>query len=142
MPADLKSSSLVFFIDLYRRGLEQIEQQLFDPRVVCHFPTIPDPLDLADFRQVVQAYMTAFPDGKFSILSQVAEGTIVVTHLRFEGTHTGELVGIPATGRRVRCQGVTIDRYNPAGKVVERWDYFDQLAMLVQMGIAPIPIME
>jgi predicted ester cyclase len=52
--------------------------------------------------------------------------------------HTGELQGIPPTGKRVRMTGIWIDRITH-GQIVERWSQFDQLGMLQQLGVIPTP---
>jgi hypothetical protein len=52
-----------------------------------------------------------------------------------EGTHTGPLGAVPPTGRRVRIDGLLFDRVAD-GRVVERWEQWDQPALLRQLGLA------
>jgi predicted ester cyclase len=52
----------------------------------------------------------AFPDQQWVTEEQVAEGEKVVSRFTFYGTHQGNFMGIPATGRRVAVKGVVIDR--------------------------------
>jgi predicted ester cyclase len=49
---------------------------------------------------------------------------------------SGELMGIPPTGKQVKVSGITIDRLE-GGKIVEEWGSFDQLGMLQQIGVIP-----
>jgi predicted ester cyclase len=51
-------------------------------------------------------------------------------------THTGEFMGIPATGKRITYPGIDILRI-AGGKVVDRWGYFDDMGMMQQMGVLP-----
>jgi len=62
----------------------------------------------------------AMPDISVEILDQVAEGDKVTTRKRISGTHTGELMGIPATGRDVVIDVTDIVRLR-GGKCVEHW---------------------
>ena len=90
------------------------------------------------FREFVVTYRTAFPDLHISIDEQVAEGDIVVTRWTGTGTHEGELMGIPATGKQVTTAGINIDRI-AGGKLVAGWGLFDQLGLLQQIGAIPVP---
>ena len=55
-----------------------------------------------------------------------------------EGTHTGDLRGMPPTGRHVTFACVAIDRVE-GGKIVEEWVYFNVLDLLTQLGVSPPP---
>ncbi len=83
-------------------------------------------------------YLSAFPDTKMTIEDIITEGDKVVTRWRATGTHTGELMGIPATGKQVTVTGLDINRYSN-GKIVEHWGEFDQMGMMQQLGVIPAP---
>ena len=78
----------------------------------------------------------AFPNVEEIIEDQVAEGDKVATRLTFSGTHSGELMGIPPTGKQVTFTAITIDQLVD-GKITERWHLFDTLGMLQQLGVIP-----
>ena len=67
---------------------------------------------------------------------QFGEGNMVATRWTGRGTHTGELMGIPPTGKQVTVVGITISRVED-GKVVEEWTNWDTLGMLQQLGVVP-----
>jgi steroid delta-isomerase-like uncharacterized protein len=90
------------------------------------------------FREFVVMYRTAFPDLRISVDEQVAEGDIVVTRWTATGTHEGELMGIPATGKQATTAGININRIS-GGKLAEGWGLFDQLGLLQQIGAIPTP---
>ena len=138
MSSDLKKTSRLFFESMSRGDLDTIENEVLDPTARIHFPGMPETIDVRTFRQVGDAYLQAFPDCKITVQDQIAEGDTVVSRVIFEGTQTGPLQAIPPTGRKVRSLGVSIDRY-AGGKVIERWEVFDQLGMLIQLGVAPMP---
>lgn len=83
-------------------------------------------------------YRSAFPDTKMTIDLQIAEGDKVTTRWTAHGTHKGELMGIPATGKQVTITGVGIDRI-AGGRIVETWGEFDLMGMMQQLGVVPSP---
>ncbi|HEV8230052.1 MAG TPA: ester cyclase [Candidatus Limnocylindria bacterium] len=89
-------------------------------------------------RQSMQGYITAFPDARLTIEREIAEGDYVVQHLRTRGTHTAPLAGIPATGKKTEVTGVMTSKFEN-GKIVESWSLFDQLGLMQQLGIVPVP---
>jgi steroid delta-isomerase-like uncharacterized protein len=91
-------------------------------------------------KQLVTVYRNAFPDVHFTIDEQIAEGDKVVTRWTAHGTHQGELVGIPATGKSSTVTGIALDRI-VNGKIAESWGIFDQFGMMQQLGVIPVPEM-
>jgi len=102
---------------------------------VRHDPGLPMPIRGPEgVRQLVHAYRTAFPDINFTVEMVIAEADKVVVLLGVTGTHLGELMGIPATGRPVAITVVDISRF-ANGKVTEQWASVDNLGMLRQLGV-------
>jgi predicted ester cyclase len=89
-------------------------------------------------KMTITMYRNAFPDLHFTIDEQVAEGNTVVTRWTARGTNTGELAGMPVTGKPATVVGVGVDRIEN-GKIVESWGIFDQFGMLQQLGVIPAP---
>lgn len=89
-------------------------------------------------RESMQVYTTAFPDSKLTIEREIAEGDYVVQYLRTSGTHSGPLGNIPATGKKTNVTGVIISKFED-GKVVESWSLWDQLSLMQQIGVVPMP---
>src|SRR5688572_16369673 len=61
-------------------------------------------------KQLMMVYRNAFPDLQFTVDEQLAEGDEVVTRWTAQGTHQGELTGIPPTGRSATVSGLIVDR--------------------------------
>ena len=81
---------------------------------------------------------SAFPDLKATIEHLIAEGDEVVLHMTWTGTHEGEFMGIPPTGKRISIN--VIDILGMAeGKFVEHWGVMDSMAMMQQLGVVPAP---
>lgn len=76
---------------------------------------------------------SAFPDFRVEIEQLLADGDTVVIHSRFLGTHEGEFMGIPATGREMDMGVIDILRVAD-GKIVEHWGISDTMALMQQLG--------
>ena len=78
--------------------------------------------------------VAAFPDLAMTVEDVVDGGDKVVARVRFTGTHQGELMGMPATGRTVNVAVIDIMRFGDDGLVHEHWGVFDALGMMRQLG--------
>ena len=90
----------------------------------------------AGVKRTAGMYHSAFSDSRFIVHGQIAEGDCVVTRWSGTGTHDGELMGMPATGKSVEIAGITIDRIAD-DKIAESWTCFDTLGMMQQLGAIP-----
>lgn len=77
----------------------------------------------------------AFSNARRSVEDVVAAGDRVAVRYVFEADHTGPLMGIPATGRRVRLPGIFIARVRD-GKIAEYWREEDMLSLMQQLGVS------
>ena len=75
----------------------------------------------------------AFPDMHADAVKLVADDDNVAFAYTLTGTHKGNFMGIPGTGRRIKVRGMQISRFEN-GKLVERWGSSDQLGILQQIG--------
>ncbi len=89
-----------------------------------------------EWLQLEEQFNRAFPDLHFAIEDQIAEGDLVVTRFTVRGSHRGELMGIAPTGKVVLLTGILISRLS-GGQVVERWDEYDALGLMQQLGVLP-----
>jgi steroid delta-isomerase-like uncharacterized protein len=80
----------------------------------------------------------AFPDIHETIEDMLAEGDRVVTRSTWRGTHQGAFLGIAPTGKQVSVTGIDISRV-ASGKFVEHWQAADNLGLLQQLGVIPVP---
>jgi steroid delta-isomerase-like uncharacterized protein len=88
-------------------------------------------------RKLFSELRNAFPDLRYTITDQVAEGEKVVTYWTAEGTHRGTFKGIAPTGKRIKITAIDIDRL-VNGKVIECWNNMDELGLLQQLGVVPV----
>jgi steroid delta-isomerase-like uncharacterized protein len=87
--------------------------------------------------QFFRMYRTAFPDLRMDTEEVLVSGDKTVTRARATGTHEGELMGMPATSKRVDVQLIDIMRFNGAGLICEHWGLVDMLSMMQQLGAIP-----
>ena len=87
----------------------------------------------AEFVPFVERIRAAFPDINVAIEDAFGAQDKVVVRWSAAMTHSGNGLGVPATGKPVRLTGITIARILD-GQIVEGWDNWDQLGMLQQIG--------
>ena len=93
---------------------------------------------LDGLKDILRAMRAGFPDIVFSIQEQVAERDKVASRFEWTGTHKGEFLGIPATGRTVRVWGMVIDRLE-GGRIKDTRILMDTFGLLGQLGVLPSP---
>jgi steroid delta-isomerase-like uncharacterized protein len=84
-----------------------------------------------------RAYIGAFPDLAMTVEDIVDGGDKLAARVRLTGTHRGDLLGIPATGRSIDVQLIDVMRFADDGLIHEHWGVFDALTMMEQLGAAP-----
>jgi steroid delta-isomerase-like uncharacterized protein len=82
------------------------------------------------------AYRQAFPDMNTTVNDMVAEGDKVVIRFTIRGTHTGDMMGIPPTGKSGKIAGITMLRLED-GKIVEEFSLADMMTLYQQLGLVP-----
>jgi predicted ester cyclase len=85
-------------------------EALVSPRVVVEVGSSA-PVGLDRWRENLEAFHRAFPDGHHVIEEVLVDGSHAVSRCRFVGTHTGEFHGIAPTGAKVSVGGIHIDRF-------------------------------
>ena len=89
-----------------------------------------------EFKQMITMLRSAFPDFNMKIEEMIAEGEIVCTRATYSGTHKGEFLGAPPTGKQFSVAAQVMARF-VRGKEVEAWGIVDSASMLQQLGIQP-----
>jgi steroid delta-isomerase-like uncharacterized protein len=119
----------------YNKGNLAIVDELVAANHVNHADDVRGP---EEYKQFITMYRTAFPDLHMTIEDQIAEGDKVVNRWMSRGTHKGDLMGIPPTGKHVTVTGMYVARII-GGKITEEWGNFDALGMMQQLGVVPSP---
>jgi C-1 hydroxylase len=121
-------------IEAWNRGDIDAMAQLWGPGMVHHGRN--SKADSHATAAAMSGFQEAFPDLRMDVESLVAEDDLVATRLTIRGTHTGEYMGIPATGQRIQCQLMGQLRVRD-GAVVEHWGVADTMQILLQLGLLP-----
>jgi predicted ester cyclase len=82
-------------------------------------------------------YMGAFSDLRMDLEDVLPSGDKVVARVRCTGTHDGDFMGMPPTGKSVDFQAIDIVRFGDDGLAHEHWGVLDALAMMQQLGAVP-----
>ena len=123
--------------EIFSGGNLDLADELYAPDYVLHDPMLPEDLYGPEgLKRYAAMTLGAFPDARVTVEDQVAEGDKVVSRWTAAGTHTGDLMGIPPTGRRIEVSGITINRFS-GGKIAEDWYQSDDLEMMRQLGVMP-----
>jgi len=96
------------------------------------------PLDKAGAREFYAGILAALSDVDLQLFEAVEDAASIAVRFVLTGTHTGELAGVPATGRPISQNGITILRFRD-GRVIERWSVADFLSVMMQIGAIPAP---
>ena len=124
-----------------RRGIETLNQrnwaehyELIAPDFVLHAAsrTIQG---IEAYKQFVSMYLTGLPDVHFTIEDMFGEGDRVAVRYTYRGTHKGDFMGIPPTGKQVAGTGIGIARV-ANGMFLEEWINSD---LMQQLGVTPTP---
>jgi steroid delta-isomerase-like uncharacterized protein len=112
--------------------------ELLAKEYVRHDANMPEVVGPRAQRDFLAGLFMAFPDLNLRPERLIAQENLVVVHFTVQGTHRGEFMGMPATGREVMIQAVDIFRLK-GDKITEQWVVMDALGLMQQLGAVPIP---
>lgn len=120
--------------DIVNKGqIELINDKNFDPNVV-QVNNTGNLKGIEEFKDYYQNFLTGFSHVKFTVEDAFGQGNKIVKHWRFEGKHTGDFFGIPATGNRVNVDGVTLVLMKD-GRIAQEQDFMDNGVLMQQLGL-------
>jgi predicted ester cyclase len=88
------------------------------------------------FKLLHRDFVAAFPDITITVDRTVSEADFVTAACTIRGTHLGDALGFPATGRKVEVGGLAMVR-TEGGKIVESWESWNFLDLYKQLGVSP-----
>ena len=123
------------WIDGVNRGDVAAADESFAPNCIIHMVGAPEPnLSVSAFKELIAGLLVAFPDLHVTVEDQIASGNKVAFRWVAKGTHNGPLGETQPTAKQVQLDGLIIDHV-AGDQVVERWEMWDQMAMLKQLGL-------
>lgn len=133
--ANIKMYSHVWDEIINKGKLGMFNDSNFTKNVVLHVSPA-DVTGIDSAKAYYANYLTGFSNITFTIKDVFGQGDKLVKHWNFKGTHTGVFFGIPATGKPVNLDGVTLVRMEN-GKIAQEQDFFDNLEFSQQLGLIP-----
>jgi steroid delta-isomerase-like uncharacterized protein len=123
--------------ECFNEGNLDLLDQCCTPNVVQHDPsTNGDLRGPKALKEQIQIYRDGMSDLEMTIDDVIAADDKVVTRWRGSGTNDGMMMGMPPTGKSAEVTGITIDRFDSAGRITEIWTEWDNLGFITQLGVA------
>ena len=139
MSAEESKAIVRRFWGVWEKGNIDLVDELLAPDYINHTPASPDqPTGPEGVKGVVAMFRSAMPDLRVVVEDMIAEGDKVAARYTLEGTHAGELFGIPPTGKRLSVKSISVERVS-GGKIREHWRITDSLDMMQQLGVMEQP---
>ena len=128
---------------LIRRVLELINQreldaafELYAEDYIYHGPGGQELRGRDGIRGLWEVFLNAFPDLTSTVDDMISQGDKLVLRWTVVGTHTGELLGNPASNKKIILPITEIFRIAD-GQLVEAWDQYDRMHLMQQIGAIP-----
>jgi steroid delta-isomerase-like uncharacterized protein len=112
--------------------------EMYATDCVFHVATGEDMRGLEELKKRASEHIGAFPDSHITINDIIVEKNKAAVRYTVTCTHKGELMGIPATNKKLTMSVIEIDRF-AGGKIVESCEMSDTLGMMQQLGVIPTP---
>jgi predicted ester cyclase len=125
--------------DAIKGGAELISQtidEIVEPDVLFHEPVPTGATGAQALKQVWPVLLHAFPDLDVKIEDLIEEGDKVVSRNTVSGTHQGEYMGLPPTGKSVTYNEIFICRF-VNGRIAEIWGVVDIFSQMKQLDMVP-----
>ena len=137
MSAEENKASIRRYVEeAWNKGSVDIIDELMATHYARHMAISAPPLTREGQKQRILGFRRAFPDLRLTIEDMVAEGEKVSFRLTLRGTHQGEFMRVPPTGKQIVVGAVDVARFED-GKVAEQWGQTDMLGLLQQIGAVP-----
>jgi steroid delta-isomerase-like uncharacterized protein len=121
----------------FNEGKLEVLDEICADDFIGHDPLAGDQ-NAAAVKQTIAGYRNAFPDLTFSIEDVFAADDRVAIRWRAEGTFQNEFMGQQPTGEKGEpTEGISIDRFDEDGKLVETWNQWDTIGFMREIGMIP-----
>ena len=127
-----------FYEEVLSKGDLAVANEILSTDFLDHGGPPDAPRGIEGVKQLLAMLANVFPDGHITIDDMVAGDGKAAVRLTARGTHSGPLMGFPATGKQVSWTGIDILHISH-GKISERWGERDFFGMLMQLGLISPP---
>jgi len=137
MSTEANKATVRRFVQVWGQGSLDTIDELAAPNFSVYYPLLRETVHGPEaFKQVLMVIHAGLPDVEVVSENEIAEGDQVAVRWTMHSTHTGELLGIPPTGKQVTLTGIAIYRLTD-GKIVEERGEEDALGFMQQLGVIP-----
>ncbi|HJZ61041.1 MAG TPA: ester cyclase [Miltoncostaeaceae bacterium] len=135
---DLRAIAMRYADEVWNGRRMEVVDELFTEGHRYHDPALPDlPTGPEGVRRRVETYLGAVPDAIVTIEDTIIDGDRIAARWSWGGTNTGEILGMPPTGRSASITGCHLFRFE-GDRIAETWAFADTLGLLTQLGLAQI----
>ena len=110
--------------------------ELVEPDAAIHTPLPIEATGAPLLKEVFRRLLRAYPDLHITVEDLIEEGDRIVSRNTVTGTHQGEYMGLPPTGKSVTYNEIMIVRF-AGGRVAETWGVVDVFSQMKQLGVIP-----
>jgi predicted ester cyclase len=135
---EMKDAVVRLFDEANKQNFEVFDEMFSEDFVSYGGAGFQDLYGAEAFRQLYIQFVDGIPDLSFRVDRIVAEGNLCAVRGTLGGVHSGNFMGFaPPTGKRVTWTGTAIMRFDENGLIDARWQEWDGLSVMQQMGVAP-----
>lgn len=134
--ADYKQMAQRWFNEVVSDGKIEVIDELCAPDFVDHDPLPGTGADLAGLKEGIVQIRAAFPDLRATADEIIAEGDRIAVRSTMRGTHEGDFMGVPGSGKKVEVSNYDFVRFED-DLAAEHWGVIDSAALMEQIGMAP-----
>lgn len=134
---DIKMYTQVWDDIINKRQINLINSANFDTTITL-VASPENIVGIESFKAYYQNFLTGFTEIQFTIVDVFGQNDRIMKHWNFKGKHTGNFFGIPATGKTLNIDGVTLVKMKN-GKILQEQDFMDNLVFMQQLGLNSNP---
>jgi steroid delta-isomerase-like uncharacterized protein len=134
--ADYKALAQRWFTEVMNEGNLEVIDELCSQDFVDHNPLPGTSPDFAGLKDFVTQVRSAFPDIETTAEDILVEGDRLAVRSTIRGTHKGDFMGIPASGKKVEVSNYDFVRFEN-DQAAEHWGTIDSAALMEQIGATP-----
>ena len=139
MSSDNRAIVLRLYEEVWNKRRLEFASELISPSHALHGANFSgSSIGPEAYGRQVSLFVAGLPDLRFAIEDTVVENDKVVACWTISGTHKGEFMGVPATGKKVSIEGMTI-HHIADGKIMDSYSSWDALGVMQQLGAVPVP---
>jgi steroid delta-isomerase-like uncharacterized protein len=134
--ADYKALAQRWFTEVMNEGKLEVIDEICSQDFIDHDPLPGTSPDFAGLKDFVTQVRSAFPDIETTAEDILVEGDRLAVRSTIRGTHKGDFMGIPASGKKVEVSNYDFVRFEN-DQAAEHWGTIDSAALMEQIGATP-----